>query len=91
MKVLDALQSVMKKTDKVPLEKLEISQVQNTIEQYCKEFLVNTDDVVVIEIPPDYMQAGIAALQNQMFLEKYEFQQKDVTLFEIKLREIDII
>jgi hypothetical protein len=91
MKFFEAVSSVMKKTDKVPMEKLEVSRAQNSIETLCKEHLVATDDQLIIEIAPEVMQATISALQNPLFLEKYEFEQIDATCFKIKLRELDLI
>ena len=91
MKFIDAVTSVMKKTDKIPMEKLEISQVQNTIEQLCNEYLVETDDQLKIEVLPERMQAAVTALQNPLFLEKYEFQQISDSCFLLKLRELDLI
>ncbi len=91
MKFFNALSSVMKKTDKIPLEKLEISQVQNTIEQLCKEYLKDTDDKLTIEVYPERMSATVVALQNPMFLEKYEFQQVSDSCFMLKLRELDLL
>ena len=68
-----------------------MSQVQNTIEKLCQEYLVETDDKLKIEVLPERMQEAVSALQNPLFLEKYEFQQISDSCFLLKLRELDLI
>ena len=91
MKSLDALYSVMKKTDKIPTEKLETSKVRSTIENLCQEYLKDSDDRLKIEALPEALDATVTILDSPIFLEKYEFNQIDECCFEIKLRELDLI
>ena len=91
MKSLDALYSVMKKTDKVPMEKLETSKVRATIEGLCNQYLKDSEDKLKIEVLPEALDSAVIVLDSAMFLERYEFNQLDECCFEIKLRELDLI
>lgn len=91
MKIFDALADTMKKTDKIPMEKLEISKVRSTIENLCNEYLHDSEDLLKIEALPEALDSTVAVLSSPIFLEKYEFNQIDDVCFVIKLRELDLI
>lgn len=91
MKFFNAFLASMKRSDTIPMERLENSKVQSTIESYCEQYLHNSRDVLKFEALPNALDATVAVLGNASFLEKYEFSQVSETCFIVRLREIDLL
>lgn len=91
MKIFRALMRLTNIKDTAPLERLESNRVRATIEGYCEKYLKDSNDILKIEILPCALDAALSALDGQKFLEKYEFEQVSETLFNIRLRELNLL
>ena len=90
-KLINALIETAKKKDSTPMERLEYNRVRATIEEQCEKYLKNSDDIYTFEALPSAIDATLACLEGQQFLEKYEFIQLNETCFSVRLRELDIL
>ena len=90
-KLINALSKTKIQKDTVPVERLEIEMVRETIFTQCEQYLENADQILEIEILPSILDAGIACLNTEKFLEKYEFQQNSENTFLIKMRAYNIL
>lgn len=90
-KLLTALLESAKKKDNTPLERLEYNRVRSTIEEHCERYLKTSEDVYNFEAMPSAIDATLACLESEQFLEKYEFQQINEVCFAVRLRELDIL
>lgn len=91
MKIFDAFLQSLKKNDNTPMERLEYSNVRSTIEDYCDEYLEDAEDILTVEVLPSSLDAALAVLESEEFLEKYEFNQISATLFMVKMKELDLV
>ena len=91
MKLWHALATVSKRKDDTPMERLEYNRVRATIEEQCEKYLRSSDDIYKFEALPNAIDATLACLESQQFLEKYEFSQVSETCFIVRLRELDIL
>lgn len=91
MKLFNALMQVSKHKDDTPMERLEYNRVRATIEEHCEKYLRDSDDVFKFEALPNAIDATLACLESNQFLEKYEFSQVSETCFIVRLRELDIL
>lgn len=90
-KLLTALGKVRQKKDTIPVERLEIEMVRETIFMKCEEYLTDATKILQIEILPNALDSALACLHTEKFLEKYEFQQQSETIFLIKMKEYNLI
>ena len=91
MKLFHALMQVGRRRDDAPLERLEYNRVRATIEDQCAKYLKYSDDVFKFEALPNAIDATLACLESQQFLERYEFNQVSETCFIVRLKELDIL
>lgn len=91
MKVLDVLKDNMSKKDNSSTERLERNKVRASIESMCEDRLKDSDDILTFEALPSAINDVISVLEDPVIAEKYEFAQISETLFQIKLRELDIM
>lgn len=91
MKVLDVLKDNMSKKDNSSTERLERNKVRASIESMCEDRLKDSDDILTFEALPSAINDVISVLEEPVIAEKYEFAQISETLFQIKLRELDIM
>lgn len=91
MKLFHALASVAKHKDEAPMERLEYNRVRATIEEQCEKYLKDSEDIFKFEALPNAIDATLACLESEQFLEKYEFSQVSETCFIVRLRELDIL
>ena len=91
MKVLDVLKDNMSKKDNSSTERLERNKVRASIESMCEDRLKDSDDILTFEALPSAINDVISVLEEPVVAEKYEFAQISETLFQIKLRELDIM
>ena len=91
MKIFNALATLSKKLDDVPMERLEANRVRTTIESYCDKYLKSVDDELMFEALPSAIDATIEVLEEKKFQEKFEFMQVSDTCFVVRLRELDLL
>lgn len=90
-KLLTALNKTKITKDNIPLERLEIEMVRETIFEYCAKYLDTASKVFVFEADKKTIDAVLNCLHTPKFLEKYEFQQLEETIFAIKMREYNLL
>ena len=90
-KILTALNKTRVKKDNIPIERLEIEMVRETIFQYCDEYLDDASKILCLEFMPNTIDSGLACLHTEKFLEKYEFQQYEENKVRIKMREYNLL
>ena len=90
MKVFDVLKDTMSKKDTSSTERLERNRVRASIEAMCVDRLKDSNDILTFEALPSAISDVISVLEEPVLAEKYEFAQIDETLFQIKMRELDI-
>ena len=91
MKILSVLMDMKKKEATLSTEKFEVGRVRATIEQYCEEYLTDSDDELTFEALPSAIDATLDVVESPAFQDKYEFTQISETLFVVRQREFDII
>ena len=91
MKLLNALVTSSKRRDNTPMERLEYNRVRATIEEQCERYLRDSEDIFKFEALPNAIDATLACLESEQFLERYEFSQVSETCFIVRLRELDIL
>lgn len=90
MKIFNALATVMKKTDNTSQEHFEKNRIRSTLEDMCNKYLEGDSNVLEFEVLPKALPYIVSILSEPLFLEKYEFQQVSASLFQIRLKEIDL-
>lgn len=90
MEALPILFSMFFKKKKNNNALLEKNKVRSTIENMCKEYLVDFDDVLTFEALPTALDNTLAVITEPELNEKYEFYQEDETIFCARLRELDV-
>ena len=91
MKFFKALFGSIYKKDTTQSERLELNKVRSTLESYCSKYLVDADDVFRFEALPSAIDFVIEVLDMPSFQEKYEYAQVDETVFDIRLRSLDLL
>lgn len=91
MKVINALFENMKKTDNTSTEHLEKNRIRSTIEDLCNKHLTDGDYVLEFEALPSSLPYVVSILEEPMFLERYEFQQVSESIFQMRMKEINLI
>ena len=91
MKIWNALASALIKKDDAPVERFNYNKISATIEQYCQEYLKDSDSQFIFEALPDAIDLTLEFLDSKKFQEVYEYQQVSQTCFKVKLREFNII
>ena len=90
MKVFDVLRETVAKKDTSSAERLERNRIRASIEAMCEDRLKDRDDVLVFEALPNAINDVVFVLEEPVLAEKYDFMQIGETLFQIKMRELDI-
>lgn len=92
MKIFNELFKVLNKKDNTPVERLELNRVRSTLERQCEKYLQDTDDIYQFEATnPSALNAIIEILDSPIFTEKYEYEQLNDTVFEIRLKQFDLL
>lgn len=91
MKVFEVLKDNMTKKDNSSSERLERNRVRATIESICEDRLKDSGDILTFEALPNAINDVISVLEEPVLAEKYEFVQVSETLFQIRMKELDII
>lgn len=91
LEVFRLLTTKFLKKEKKSSTLLEKNKVRSAIENICKEYLVDFDDVLTFEALPNALDNTIAVITEKELNSKYEFIQEDETIFSVRLRELDII
>lgn len=91
MKVFEVLKDNMVKKDTSSSERLERNRVRASIEAMCEDRLKDSSDILTFEALPSAINDVISVLEEPVLAEKYEFAQISETLFQIKMRELDVM
>lgn len=91
MEALPMLMSKFFKKDKKGGVLLEKNKVRSAIENICKEFLLDFDDVLTFEALPNALDNTLAVITEPELNAKYEFYQESETIFCVRLRELDLM
>ena len=91
MKFINAILANARKVDNTSSEHLERNRIRSTIDEMCAKYLGGSDDIIEFEALPSALPYVVSILEEPVFLEKYEFQQVDDTLFQIRERELEIM
>lgn len=91
MESIPLLMSKFFKKDKKGGTLLEKNKVRSAIENICKEYLVDFDDVLTFEALPNALDNTLAVITESELNAKYEFYQESETIFCVRLRELDLI
>lgn len=91
MESIPLLMSKFFKKDKKGGTLLEKNKVRSAIENICKEYLVDFDDVLTFEALPNALDNTLAVITEPELNAKYEFYQESETIFCVRLRELDLI
>lgn len=91
MKVFEVLKETLSKKDTSSSERLERNKVRATIEKICEERLKESSDILTFEALPSAINDVISVLEEPVLAEKYEFAQVSETLFQIKMKDLDIL
>lgn len=91
MKTFNELVKKLSKKDNTPVERLELSKVRSTLEEQCEKYLVDTDDIYQFEALPSAINFIIEILDMPSFTEKYEYAQVSETVFEVRLKSLDLL
>ena len=91
MKVFEVLKDSMTKKDNSSTERLERNRVRASIEAMCEDRLKDSSDILTFEALPSAINDVISVLEEPVLAEIYEFAQISETLFQIKMRELDVL
>lgn len=92
MKFINALFANMRKTDNTSTDHLERNRLRATLEGLCAEYLDgDEDDILEFEASEKALPYVVSILEEPVFLDKFEFQQVDDSLFQIRQRELSIM
>ena len=69
---------------------LEKNRIRSAIENMCKEYLVDFEDILRFEVLPNALDNTLALVSEPELNSKYEFFQESETIFQVRLRELDI-
>lgn len=90
MEIFTVLKDKMSKKDTTSTDRLERNRVRATIESICDANLKDSFDVLTFEALPSAINDVISVLEEPRLKEKYEFIQVSETLFQIKMKELNI-
>lgn len=91
VKLFNALLQSMKHKDEVPQERLDMNRVRVTLEDYCEQYLSGVGDIFVFEALPGAIDGVVEVLGSEQFLERYDFEQVDDTLFAVRLKDLELL
>ena len=91
MKIFSAIASTFIKTkDNTSVEHLESNEYRNNLETLCDRYLVDDDTILEFECSEKALPYVVVILEEPNFLKRYEFQQVSDSLFQIRLRSLDL-
>lgn len=90
MKVVNALVDSMKKTDNTSTEHLTKNRIRSSLEETILTKLTDSSMILEFEALPSALPYVISILEEPLFLERFEFQQVSETLFQVRVREIEL-
>lgn len=72
-------------------QRLEKNKVRASIEAMCQEYLKDYNDVLTFEALPNAIDATLEVIEEPALADKYDFFQYSETLFQVKLKEFDLL
>lgn len=90
MKFVQVLKEMMSKKDNSSSERLERNKARAYIERMCEERLKDSNDILTFEALPNAINDVISVLEEPIIAEKYDFIQISETLFQIKMKDLEI-
>jgi hypothetical protein len=71
--------------------RLDRNRARATIEEICKEHLRDSGDVLIFEALPAVLDSVVSVIEEPPLSTKYDIMQIDETIFQVSLKEIDIM
>lgn len=72
-------------------DRLRVRQVTEHLESLCKDYLQVGEDVLTFEAMEDTLPFVIEVFDDTSFMERYKVNQLTNSVFEIRLRVIDLL
>lgn len=91
MKTLEILKDKFFNKDKATSERLEKNRVRVAIEGACNEYLTDFNSVLTFEALPNALDGTLAVIEEPNLTAKYDFYQVSETIFQVRLREINLL
>lgn len=91
LKSIDILKQTLSQKNKHNSNRLERNKARATIEDMCDNYLKSPDDVLTFEVLPNALDSVLSVIEIPPLSTKYDIMQMDETLFQISLKEIDIL
>lgn len=91
IKIITALIETFKKKDTTSMEHLEKNRIRSTIEGLCNKYLVTSDAILEFEASKSALPYVVSILEEPLFLEKYDFMQMTESLFQMRMKEINLM
>ena len=91
MKTFDILKDKFFNKDKGSSERLEKNRVRVAIEGACSEFLTDFNSVLTFEALPNALDGTLAVIEEPSLTAKYDFYQVSETIFQVRLKEINLL
>lgn len=91
MELYKELVKRLSKRDDTPIERLDYSRVKATLEAQCEKYLTNPSDVFRFEALPSAINSVIEILTSSEFSEKYDYGQVTETVFDVRLKSLDLL
>lgn len=76
--------------DTTSMERFDRSKTRAALDSMCAEYLQTGDDVLTFEALPNAISDVIAVLDEPVFADKYSYVQVSETLFNIRMRELNL-
>lgn len=77
-----------KKTNAV---RLEDNKVRVAIENACREYLLDSGDVLTFEAQPNALDSTLEVIEEPSLTAKYEFYQISETEFQVRMKEFILL
>lgn len=91
LKSIDILKQTLNQKNKHNSNRLEKNKARAKIESMCDEYLTEPDDVLTFEVLPNAIDSVLSVIEVPPLSIKYDIIQIEETLFQISLKEIDIL
>lgn len=79
------------KNGKTTSQRLEKNKVRASIESLCRTHLSDYDAVLTFEALPNAIDATLEVIEEPALADKYDFFQYSETLFQVRLKEYDLL
>lgn len=88
MKAVGLLLQKLNKKDKTSTDRLDKSKIRSGLEAMCDKHLETVEEVLEFEALPSTIGYVVEILEEPDFVEKYDFEQTEETIFIIKKKDM---